>query len=189
MDSAGNQETTRTATYYRDRLGPAAVANFTASPAGANVNLTWTNPAAPDFADVVIARVSDLSATVPTDGAAVVVGATVGASTVIYVGNAQAFTDTAPGAGNHTYVAWAHYSSGVYAEGRADGARLEPVAQTCAITIDVTSGTATVTAQPTEWTLAIANYSNKPPMNVFTPSLRPISASGTGWSPDVKIIG
>jgi cysteine-rich repeat protein len=199
VDVPGNAEAPRTATYTLDRLGPPAVSNFTASPAGANVNLTWTNPIAPGFLDVVVARVADVAATVPTDGAAVGVGDTVGAGTVIYVGSAEAFTVNAPGPGNHTYVAWAHYGSGVYAEGRADAARLEPPPQTCEITVDVIGGNATVSAQPSEWNLGIANYFNAGgwiTMDVtatsglagitFNPKLVVTSTFGAGGSPSLQ---
>ncbi|MCX5741785.1 MAG: chitobiase/beta-hexosaminidase C-terminal domain-containing protein, partial [Proteobacteria bacterium] len=149
-------ETVQTETYVIDRLGPIAVDGFTATVNGADVDLAWTNPAS--FADVIVARTSDVAATVPTDGATLAVGATVGAGTVVYVGNAMAFKDVAPGVGGNAYVAWARYASGTYAEGRTASAYVEPAAQTGQIVINTTAGTATVTTQPTAWTLATSNY-------------------------------
>ena len=145
-------------TYVIDRLGPIAVDGFTATVNGADVELAWTNPAVTSFADVIVARTSDVAATVPTDGATLAVGATVGAGTVVYVGNAMAFKDVAPGVGGNAYVAWARHANGTYAEGRTASAYVEPAAQTGQIVINMTAGTATVTTQPTAWTLATSNY-------------------------------
>ncbi len=151
-------EAVHTETYVIDRLGPIAVDGFTATVNGADVELAWTNPAVTSFADVIVARTSDVAATVPTDGATLAVGATVGAGTVVYVGNAMAFKDVAPGVGGNAYVAWARHANGTYAEGRTASAYVEPAAQTGQIVIDMTAGTATVTTQPTAWTLATSNY-------------------------------
>lgn len=152
-------ESVKTETYVVDRLGPTAVDGFTATTSGADVDLAWTNPPG---ADVVIARTSDVAATVPTDGASLAVGATVGAGTVIYVGAAMTFKDIAPGAGGHAYVAWARSPNGTYAEGHTASAYVEPAAQTAQLVVDTIAGTATVMTQPTAWTLATANYAVDP---------------------------
>lgn len=147
VDAAGNAEAPQSLTYTVDRLGPAAVAGFTATADGADIDLAWTNPDDASFDEVVIARVADAATADP-------------ATNVIYTGSAEVFTDTAPGAGHHTYVAWARHDTGELAEARTAGVRIEEAAQSFTITIDVTGGAATVTSQPTAWTLTIANYAN-----------------------------
>ena len=155
-------ESVKTETYVIDRLGPVAVDRFTATANGADIDLAWTSPTATGFADVVVARSTDVAATVPTDGANLTVGDTVGSGKVVYVGTAMAFKDVAPGAGGGAYVAWARYSNSTYAEGRTASAYVEPAAQTGQIVINTTAGTATVTTQPTAWTLATSNYAVDP---------------------------
>jgi hypothetical protein len=159
VSSTGGTEATKTETLILDRLGPQAIDGFTATATGPDIGLTWTNPTAPGFADVVIVRTPDVAATVPTDGAALAVGEPVGPGTVVYVGNGAAFTHAAAGAGSSTYVAWARFDNGVYAEGRTAAAYVEPATQAATISIDITGKTGTVTTQPTAYTLAIANVS------------------------------
>jgi hypothetical protein len=159
-DAAGNQEAPHAVTFAVDRLGPATIESFKAVGSGADIALTWTNPTAAGFTDVVIARVTDVAGTVPADGSAPSVGATLGAGKVVFVGAGTSFTDAAPGLGRHTYVGWARYGNGVFAEGRSAGARLAAPTQTFSITLDLTAGTAAVTSQPTAWTLATTNYVN-----------------------------
>ncbi len=145
VDAAGNEESPQSIAYTIDRLGPAAVSGFTATVDGADIDLAWTNPTDASFDEVVIARVADVSNADPADD-------------VIYTGSAEAFTDTAPGAGHHTYVAWARHDTGEVGEARTADTRIAEGAQPFTITINVTAGTATVSAQPTRWTLAIASY-------------------------------
>ncbi len=198
VDAAGNAETAREAAYVLDRLGPAAITDFTATPDGDDVDLAWTNPTTVGFADVVVARVTDVSTTVTVDGDAYAVGDTLGASTIVYVGSAESFTDTARGPGYHTYVAWAHHDTGVYAEGRTAATRIATPTQTCQITVDVTGGTATVATQPPDFTLAVSGYANTGGAIsfdvavtsglagiTFNPKLVLTTVAGTGGTPTV----
>lgn len=155
-DAAGNQEAVRSDTYTVDALGPAAVERLRATATGADVLVTWSPPAATDLRDVVLARVDDVAATGAVDGRPMTPGDDMGTGRVVYVGTAASFTDPAPGPGHHTYVAWARYRSGVYAEGRVAGTRLQPPAQACTLRVDVDTGTAAVVEQPSAWTLAMA---------------------------------
>ncbi len=147
VDAAGNEESPQTIAYTIARFGPAPVEGFTATVDGADIDLAWTNPTDASFDEVVIARVADVSNADPADD-------------VIYTGSAESFTDTAPGAGHHTYVAWARHDTGEVGEARTAGARIDEALQTFQITINVTAGTATVSTQPSRWTLAIANYAD-----------------------------
>ncbi len=198
VDEAGNQESLKRVDYVIDRLGPTAIADFTATPDGNDVDLTWANPTDAGFTDVVVARVTDLSTTLAADGETYAANDTLGASTIVYVGSAEAFTDTARGPGHHTYVAWAHYDTGVYAEGRNAATRIATPTQTCQITIDVTGGTATVATQPANFTLAISSYANTGgaiTMDVavtsglagiaFNPKLAFTDVTGTGGAPTI----
>jgi hypothetical protein len=197
-DSAGNEETAQEVTYLEDRLGPEPVQGFTAAPDGNDVDLTWVNPTGEGFAQVVVARVTDVSTTVAADGTDYAVDDTLGASTIVYVGTGTSFTDAGRGPGHHTYLAWAQYDTRVYAEGRTAGARVATPTQTCEISIDVTGGTATVTTQAANWTLAVSNYTDTAgaiTMDVgmtsglagvtFNPKLAFTSVLGTGGTPDI----
>ncbi|MCE9574779.1 MAG: chitobiase/beta-hexosaminidase C-terminal domain-containing protein [Deltaproteobacteria bacterium] len=160
VSSTGGTETSKSETFTVDRLGPQAIDNLQAVATGPDIALTWTNPTAPGFTDVVLVRTSDVAATVPTDFAALAVGDSVGPGTVVYVGPGTSFTHAAAGAGSSTYVAWARFANGVYAEGRTASAYVEPPAQLATISIDITGATGTVTTQPGAYTLSIANVSN-----------------------------
>lgn len=166
VSSTGGTEPSKTETLIVDRLGPDAIDSLTATATGADVALSWINPTTAGFADVVIVRTPDVAATVPTDGAPLAVGDSVGPGTVVYVGAATSFTHVGAGAGASAYVAWARFGNGVLAEGRTAAAYVEPPAQLATIAIDITAKTGSVTTQPSAYTLAIANVSTAVPGQV-----------------------
>jgi hypothetical protein len=147
----------QTETYHIDRLGPIALDNVFATAFGADIKLTWTNPTAANFKDVVIVRSVDVATTLIADASPVAVGDPVGASKVVFIGTGASFIDVNPGAGSSAYVAYARYSNDVYAEGRAASGYVEPAAQTGAFQIDVTAQTVTVTTQPSAYALTVSN--------------------------------
>jgi len=79
----------------RDVTAPGAVTGLSLAPAQGRVDLLWTNPAAGDFAGVVVLRRAGAAvAESPADARGYAAGEALGASTVAYVGAAEALADT-----------------------------------------------------------------------------------------------
>ncbi len=146
IDTAGNEETPKQLDWSIDALGPAPVADLIATGGLDAIDLSWSNPTAAGFTDVVLARIDDAAAAIPTDGSALAVGDAFAGGEVVYVGTAASFVDLGRH-GTSTYVALARYAdNAAYSEPRfASAATTAP--QTGTITITA-AGVATVDAPP-----------------------------------------
>ncbi len=156
VDDAGNAETAKQELYAVDRFGPVPVENFRASVDADDITLTWTNPAADDFAEVVIAAVPDVTATpVPAVGTSLAEGdALSSGGAIVFVGSAETVVLADQPVGNYSYVGWARYNSGEFSDGRAAAAGVLATPAPGQITIDVAALTVTVNTQPAGYTLA-----------------------------------
>lgn len=159
VDQAGNQEVEQTESYTLDKFGPAPIDNFAAQIVADDVSLTWENPDADDFVDVVVARVPDVTATpIPADGSTPTVDdALPSGGKVVFVGPDPTAALSNQEDGNHTFIAWARYESGVFSEPRVVGARVAVMPQIGQITIDVAAQSVTVNTQPSGYSLAGSN--------------------------------
>ena len=76
----------------------------TPSASSIGVALSWTNSVSADFSNVVILRKASTAVTdVPPEGSVPSVGGTIGASTVVYAGSGNTFTDTGVSSGTTYY--------------------------------------------------------------------------------------
>jgi hypothetical protein len=107
------------ATVTIDNLSPANATAFSGVAGDAQVALSWTNPAAADFSQVVVLRKAASAITdTPVEGTTYSVPGTLGASTIIYVGALSACTDTLLTNGTaYYYRIYAKDSNGNYASG------------------------------------------------------------------------
>jgi len=99
---------TTSGTITIDNASPAAPTGFAGSLSGADVSLSWTNPAVADFSEVVLVRKAGSAVgggVVPVEGTTYVAGNTLsdGLSTVIYAGSGTSFLDAGPFANGTTY--------------------------------------------------------------------------------------
>ena len=95
--SAGNPVTgsdAASAAITVDNLSPGDPVWGTITLGDGQIALGWTNPGDMDFAEAVILRSTAAMADRPAEGTTYAAGNTIGASTVIYVGNGTSFTDT-----------------------------------------------------------------------------------------------
>jgi len=94
----------------------------TVTPGNGQVVLNWTNSGSGDFASAVILRSTATIADAPLEGVTYGAGNTIGASTVIFAGNATTFTDTTVINGNgYYYKVFAKDACGNYALGVQTG--------------------------------------------------------------------
>jgi hypothetical protein len=120
-DLAGNVGTAPTDDVDKDTIPPANVTGFTAIGGASLVNLSWTNPVTADFNKVLILRNETGTFTAPSNGSTYTQGASIGSSTIVYIGNGTSFENT--GRTNDTTYYYriyaydedsaANYSSGV----------------------------------------------------------------------------
>lgn len=85
---------TDSATITVDNLSPANITGPSGTVGNTEVALTWTNPVDADFSKALILQSTAAVADTPTEGSSPIVGATIGASTVVYILNGTSFTDT-----------------------------------------------------------------------------------------------
>lgn len=105
-----------------DNLSPQAPLWAEFIPGERKITLTWTNPSDPDFSQILIVRSTLPVTDTPAEGAGYVQGGSLGASTVIYLGNLQAFADTGVASvTDYYYKAFAMDNSGNYSLGAASG--------------------------------------------------------------------
>lgn len=146
VDTEGDvEEPSKEIAYVVDRLGPAPVDDFAVAVDGRDAEITWKNPSADGFETVVVARVTDSSATRPADGETYAVGDELtGGGEVVFVGPAEEAAEAGLTPGGVAYMAWALYDTGNYSEPRGHGAAVELPAQTGRLTVDMGAGTVTV---------------------------------------------
>ena len=153
VDPAGNEEAPKQSLYSLDTfVTPASGVSLAFT--GDDASLTWTNPADPDFAGVVVARVTGIPGA-PEKGTAYVVGDDLSSGTeVVYVGTGTSYADADRVVGVHRYFVWTFDAALNY--GRTAGAtRVLPfAAQTANISVNTTNDTATVTVPPSVLGLA-----------------------------------
>ncbi|MCA9673642.1 MAG: chitobiase/beta-hexosaminidase C-terminal domain-containing protein [Myxococcales bacterium] len=154
VDLAGNTEAVHGVAYTVDLAGPGAVTGLTASLAGADVTVAWTNPTDADFAGVVVAR--GPVARDPEDGVRYAVGdALPGGAPVLYVGTAAGAADTLTGAGRAEYAVWTFDDLGNYGPMRVSNpVEVALPAQQATLSVALTTQVVTVTAAPADLTLA-----------------------------------
>jgi hypothetical protein len=112
VDSAGNASKVQSVDFAADGAAPAGVNNFAGKVENGKLTLTWKNPAAADFAGVVI--LSTVADQVSPETCSIYgVGGKIGQSRVEFVGNAE--TATLPvGLGMRSYSAYAVDKVGNY---------------------------------------------------------------------------
>ena len=100
-----------------DTQPPGGVTQVLAVPGDRSVQLSWTNPADADFAGVVIAESAGPSAATPTHGKIYQSGDLLGASTVVFAGNANSAVFSNRNAGDYHYTLFAFDQSHNYGPG------------------------------------------------------------------------
>ena len=147
VDAAGNQETTRTSTFLYDPNPPARV-SLSLEVAGADAEVSWTNPADADYTGTILARVENYLDAQPEEGEFYTAGMVLSSNVeIVQVGTQTSFSDAGVGPGDVRYVAWtfddiANYSAPASVRGQAIGSTAGT------LSIDVTANTVTVTNQP-----------------------------------------
>jgi DNA-binding beta-propeller fold protein YncE len=154
MDAAGNTEEIKAEIYLLNRLGAKPVVGFRAEESAGDIVLRWQLPEAPDLIEVIIARVVDVAATQPSDGAELSVGDEIGSAEIIYAGSETSVQLPSPRPGQYTFVAWGRYANGAFSDGRTAEIRIAAPAQTGQLIVDVGAGTVTVTRQPAHYAVA-----------------------------------
>ncbi|MBI5141078.1 MAG: hypothetical protein HZA20_02650 [Nitrospirae bacterium] len=119
-----------------DNLSPSNPTGLSGTAGDTQVALTWTNPADADFSEVVVLRKSVSAITdTPVEGTAYVAPAALGASTIVYSGALQSFTDTGLTNGTaYYYKIFAKDSNGNYSSAGLAAGPYSPVAPPCTIT-------------------------------------------------------
>jgi hypothetical protein len=150
---------------------PPAPTGFAASASGADVDLSWTNPAVADFlATLVVVRTGGVVNFLPTNGVTYTVGQNLGGGqTVVAVtaGTMATFADALPG--THFFAAFAYDAALQYspaALAMAQTTQLPP--QSGALSIDLGSGAVTVLTQPSGLTLSGTAVYNAMAMTLTT---------------------
>ncbi len=113
---------TTSATVTIDNAAPADPVWGTVAAGDSQVTLNWTNPAAADFAEVLVLRDAATVADRPAEGATYTAGGLIGTSAIRYVGSLQTYVDT--GLTNDTsyhYAIFARDTSGNWSVGAASG--------------------------------------------------------------------
>lgn len=117
VDAAGNAESIVSVGYIIDDSPPSQVSNFTGMLNGADVALSWTNPADADLQGVLVVRsvATPVAGFTPAAESTYDVGDVVAPNVeVAYRGTAQNFTDTRAHAGENHYAAYTRDASGNY---------------------------------------------------------------------------
>jgi hypothetical protein len=122
VDRTGNQSALEMATYTSDTIAPARVGGLSITPGTNDAALSWTNPADPDFAGVIVARVTDVIDGAPEGGVTYAAPTALTTSLqIVHVGGPTTtqFVDTGLIPGAIRYVVWAFDDLGNYGEASA----------------------------------------------------------------------
>jgi hypothetical protein len=139
-----------------DRSAPGPVTELAASISGSDIGLSWTAGAM--ATETLIARLEAGAEDAPAVGVAYTAGQTLpGGATVVAVGAGTTASDPFTVPGRYTYMAWPINASGTYGFGREVSITTAVPAQVATLTVDIAAATATVTSQPPNFQLAVAN--------------------------------
>lgn len=158
VDLAGNEEAAQTEVYDIDSDPPADVTDLTATGGPNGVQLSWTNPADDDLADILVIRSSEVPVVFTPEAGKIydVDTRPVPEVSVAFVGNAQNFNDTGAHEGLNHYAVWARSDAGVYSANAAEAfAARPPFEQDATIIVSLSDSTATVTQQPIDYHLEV----------------------------------